>query len=788
MKIKNEEKLFKLLEHWKKSVSETPVGEQYDLTGDSWWLKSVNELRKTVAELENENDEDKIRSILKKLFKYRGKDKLIWASNRVLIPSFIGGCEKSQLLKLKEIVIDVKSSVEFKIDWIENFYSMLEKWNAENVRKLGLKSILFNIFGELFGKLHIEEYPIMNTCSRSFLENFFEFTKYDYSEFSKAFEKLKEIYKEKIGKLSEQNLPINVEIDMMFNYFDKDVEGKRVFNEIIKGPLHGESPENTFWVEIGAPPSKDYIGKYVWAPKAPIWKELEKVKKGDVVYHYREKFVGKSKVKGGPNIIRKDELIEKMKEIDVNWEFKGDWSKYENFYIVELQDYEEFEHPISKDEVGFDPPQKYFVRADSDIVRRIEESVNKIEISPSLHVYLRSRGYLFPAHLVAQFYVAIKTKGFVILSGLSGTGKTKMAVEFARLFEDHSKLPSNIVFLSVRPDWRDSKPIIGWYNPLSGSYSRTQLLDFILKAKEDYDKNRGTSKPYFVILDEMNLAHVEYYFADFLSVLESGRDESGFTRESIKLHDVDELNVPREIKLPPNLYIIGTVNVDETTYTFSPKVLDRAFTIEFHNVDLDEYPPGNPDVGASNFSVSEELLKDFVNNGKFLSYTKEEINRVVEEFKSGNKYWNALINLNKALEPYDLHFGYRVVDEIALFFKNARDSKNKGIVEFQNDDEIFDLAILMKILPKFHGNRKKLEKPLLLLLELAKKGTLNEDDIHKKADELFEDIFGAENTQNRIDSVVRELTNPSNTVFRHTAKKILRMLRQLYEVGFASFS
>lgn len=81
--------------------------------------------------------------------------------------------------------------------------------------------------------------------------------------------------------------------------------------------------------------------------------------------------------------------------------------------------------------------------------------------------------------------------------------------------------------------------------------------------------------PYFVLLDEMNLAHVEYYFADFLSVLESGRDENGFTRESIKLHDVEkveeEQGIPKEIKLPPNLYIIGTVNMDETTYSFSPK-------------------------------------------------------------------------------------------------------------------------------------------------------------------------------------------------------------------------
>ncbi len=191
--------------------------------------------------------------------------------------------------------------------------------------------------------------------------------------------------------------------------------------------------------------------------------------------------------------------------------------------------------------------------------------------------------------------------------------------------------------------------------------------------------------PYFVLLDEMNLAHVEYYFADFLSVLESGRDENGFTRESIKLHDVEkveeEQGIPKEIKLPPNLYIIGTVNMDETTYSFSPpKVLDRAFTVEFHDVELKGYPPETAEQESSELpeTLRREILNDLrEENGKFLARSKEEINKAVKELKR-TKYWNALENLNQALEPYDLHFGYRVVDEIALFFKKARESQEGG--------------------------------------------------------------------------------------------------------------
>ena len=588
----------------------------------------------------------------------------------------------------------------------------------------------------------------------------------------------------------------------------------------------------------------------------------------------------------------------------------------------------------------------------------VSEKESDLENVENLKQYFRSRGYHFSKHLIAQFYTALKTKGFVILSGLTGTGKTKIALEIAKLLEkkeeitlpqlltawgsedpeqkfecainwikeliskegyailawDDSdtirsisepfilwigyksgvrygfivskkypkedvlnnsalkekikkgfewsielyepleeemkknkifleatqvielekklsykkfygldlgrpleqvarkgysrvrisdenifRMTKNSIFLSVRPDWRDSKPLLGYYNPLTREYHKTPLLEFILRAKEDYERNKENAMPYFIVLDEMNLAHVEYYFADFLSVLESGRDESGFTKESIKLHDVDkvekEQGIPKELKLPPNLYLIGTVNMDETTYSFSPKVLDRAFTIEFHDVKLGEYLEALEKNNGKEEDWSELrniILKDLRRNGRFLSVSKEDdIEKALRELKDTNngKYWEILNQLNNALEPYDLHFGYRVVDEIALFFTNVKESRDRKIVEFESKDEIFDLALLIKVLPKFHGNRKKLEKPLLLLLKLAKEGTLEIEDAHKKVEELFKDIFGVESTQDRKGVVVKELINPSNTyVFQHTARKVLRMLRQLYEIGFASFS
>jgi len=307
----------------------------------------------------------------------------------------------------------------------------------------------------------------------------------------------------------------------------------------------------------------------------------------------------------------------------------------------------------------------------------------------------------------ASFYNGLKTKGFVILAGISGIGKTKIFEKFVKSFNRDG----NSAFIPVRPDFKDSKSLLGFYNPLSDEYQSTQLLELILKAQDD------VKNPYFVLFDEMNLARVEYYFSDFLSILESSRDDKGFTKETIKLHNSDsekvkQQGVPKELRLSSNIYFVGSVNIDETTNMFSPKVLDRAFTIEFNVQNFGDYVKYIEESNEyTNLSTEfkKELKRDFINSGDYTSIIKDE-----EFLEIAGRYHDDLQYLNSLL-PDSLKFGYRVFDEVISFVYNSENS----IFQFSDGNEAFDLAIKMKVLPKFHGTRHKLEKVLDDIFEFA---------------------------------------------------------------------
>jgi hypothetical protein len=266
----------------------------------------------------------------------------------------------------------------------------------------------------------------------------------------------------------------------------------------------------------------------------------------------------------------------------------------------------------------------------------------------------------------------------------------------------------NHLFLSVRPDWRDSTSLLGYYNPLTQTYEWTDFLMFLIRAGENYKGPEAYRIAWFVILDEMNLAHVEYYFADLLSVIESGRDEKGWTTEPLRLTYPDALDdeaPPRELFLPPNLYIIGTVNMDETTHAFSPKVLDRAFTIELTDVDFRGYPLSGAALDGSGVddATKASILAAFSRGGKFARIDKQEIWDLIERRPVVRDHLQAL---NDVLRPFRMHFGYRVFDEVTQYLGN------NDINEMVSFEEAFDQAVFMKVLPKFSGSRARLQSPL----------------------------------------------------------------------------
>jgi len=463
------------------------------------------------------------------------------------------------------------------------------------------------------------------------------------------------------------------------------------------------------------------------------------------------------------------------------------------------------------------------------VVNKIGEALKALRIDEGrgideLRVHFAARGLRFTPHQLATFATALQTKGFVILSGISGTGKTRLAQHFAALMlnpeaqmaeqpettTQPSNLPTsqppNYLFIPVRPDWRDSKSLLGYYNPLTEQFESTEFLRFILQAKIHYDEHGIDALPRFVILDEMNLARVEYYFADFLSVLESDRwmqqdadegrcssEQVGYAKEPVRFQYPPNATgnlPPQELYLPPNLYFVGTVNVDETTHAFSPKVLDRAFTIELTEADFSDYPPQlDADSPQLSGAQREALGRAFTRRGQFAVVDKD----TVGEFVAAHPQYRAhLQNLSEHLRPYDLHFAYRIFDEIAAFCANAASAS--WFDGFGDLDDVFDTAVLMKILPKFHGSRGRLLEPLHRVLAWAQQPD-NPMGALSAVKEHLKDADTCLCLRLELDS---QLGVPNLPTFQHsnlppfiyprTARKTARMLRELYDTGFASFS
>lgn len=329
----------------------------------------------------------------------------------------------------------------------------------------------------------------------------------------------------------------------------------------------------------------------------------------------------------------------------------------------------------------------------------VKNTMSNRQIIDHVHNYIKGTGFQYKADDIANFYLALRTKPFVILAGVSGTGKTQLPRKFAAAIG----LKENVIQVSVRPDWTDGSDLLG-YTSLGGNFIAKDLVFAIQRAKG----NRR--KPFFFILDEMNLARVEHYFSDFLSVIETR--EWNQNREIVTdpllrhemLTDARNREEFEALGWPDNLYLIGTVNMDETTHTFSRKVLDRANTIEMNSIDLRWSEDNNVRLEALS-GIENDFLKTTYLHASELT---------VDNKKSLTEEMKLLIEINDILKEGGLHFAYRVRDEIAFYLLNNKKDK------LVDDSTAFDFQLMQKVLPRIEGSSERVQIVLDKLLDKLK--------------------------------------------------------------------
>ena len=498
---------------------------------------------------------------------------------------------------------------------------------------------------------------------------------------------------------------------------------------------------------------EEHSKKYLWAPQDNIFHHynMTKIKKGDVIIQYNGSIVGVGVAtcdcysSPRPNVdgfqvwgeegykvdveqlhfntyVNKDSIKQKLVNVQPAYQAPLNYMGGVNqgyLFVANI----EMMQVILQEAARIDTSERQ-----TNIINQIREKVNiQAAEKPTFIVNKKNKEEnMEPRDEYKDRYIkSLLAKPFVILTGNSGTGKTRIATQFAKSLE--KKIGDNYtnhLLIPVGADWTDNTKILGYYNPLAdnghGKYEKTPIIEFIERAGENSDI------PFFLVLDEMNLSHVERYFSDFLS----------------KMELVDYKNSDKEVyfdiagygklKFPKNLYITGTVNIDETTYMFSPKVLDRANVIEFkpkmENV-LDNLLDGTDGGDFNNeYFTSPE---NFIETAKKVHSEDipSEVSSSLGEIKS------ILEEFYRQLESCGFEFAYRTVKEIRLY---AIASYETASGETPDSIEIADIQILQKILPKIHGNRKQIGELLDNLGSLCSKYSLDKslEKINQMQDKL----------------------------------------------------
>jgi hypothetical protein len=381
-----------------------------------------------------------------------------------------------------------------------------------------------------------------------------------------------------------------------------------------------------------------------------------------------------------------------------------------------------------------------------------------------------------PSEVSFDLVVALAAKNFVVLTGPSGTGKSRAALKLAeglqRLYAETHQA-SIFELVPVGPDWTSPKRLLGFRTPFGKerkladgtstheSFEITETIRLILRASS----SDAADVPHILVLDEMNLSHVERYFAPFLSLMEASailQGESGVSLVSdddlkviAAILDDEDPGSPeavsaksivaegRSVVLPPNLFIVGTVNVDETTYMFSPKVLDRAHVLELNSERPSNYLTGTSDAAAErniNVKLADTLLKKGVTDREEQKQSVKNPSSILDDLVEFGLTSDEIAGISSTmicaldgcydlLEPIGFSFAYRVSKDVFIYvhrwIEAGRTEGLSGEDILSGWTDALDKALFQKVLPKLHGNRRVLGDSLRALSAFLAGGDAN---------------------------------------------------------------
>jgi hypothetical protein len=386
--------------------------------------------------------------------------------------------------------------------------------------------------------------------------------------------------------------------------------------------------------------------------------------------------------------------------------------------------------------------------------------VEPFDLSSAIEGLVRRIGqahYVFEPWQVAAYVTALRTKPFVILAGVTGTGKSTLPRLVAEATGGESRL------VPVRPDWTDSADVLG-YSDLQERFRPGAVLQVAREAMEHPEQY------WTCVLDEMNLARVEQYFAEVLSRIEDRRPhpDGGYMSQRLLGENVRDAQWS-QVVLAPNFGLVGTVNMDESAHGFSRKVLDRAFTLELSEISLtrweSEVAPGTEGAYVSWPPSAWYPRANALGHLTDLTpQDREVISRII----------TTLTQVNSFLTQAQLQVGYRTRDEVALFVLHAGEISSTFVTSANEQVDPLDLALHMKVLPRIIGGSGSVRRAILQLMGWATSGVpLDSED-------------QTQPIMNRWEAVGRANALPG-VQFPRTAARLCLMWERVMAEGFTSF-